>query len=439
MSGPGSCLVSDVLGLARLLLKRLPALAWHAVSALFPRDRRTWVFFCWDGKRFSDNAKWLFLHCAGRKDAGIKAVLLTRSPGVRRAVRGAGFRAFRPGALKGIWYRLRAGVYVLDNAVGEHLFWGTAGAVRVNLWHGIPLKKIGRDIDTPGHDHARGFRGTLPERVRFRLEHPWDVVRYDLMVATSESVARRFSGAFAVPLDRIPVTGFPRNDVLLRESVRPGLWDAEVCRLVEEALRHGRRLVVYLPTFRDRAGVGEGVPIDARVLADWLEAKGALWISKPHTWDARPWVGTEEGRGPVRLLSPRADVYPLLRHAHVLVTDYSSVYFDFLLLERPVVFYAYDIQEYLGRDRGLYEDNYEEAVPGPVARTFEDLLGALDEALERPREHLERWGPKRAALLHACHRFRDDRASERVMREILTRFVNGTGGRMESRTPGGIA
>ncbi len=428
--------VAEALRLLGALTLRLPRLLWHALSALFPRNRRIWVFFCWDGKRFSDNAKWLFLHCARNGPSGVVPVLLTRSPSVLRQVRAAGLRGHRPKTLRGVWWRLRAGIYVLDNAVGDHLFWGSARAVRVNLWHGIPLKKIGRDIDSPGHVNTQGFRGSLLQRARFRLEHPWDAVRYDMMISTSSLVAERFSRAFSVPRDRIPVTGFPRNDVLLQGSFTPGPWDEAVHRTAEGFLRQGRRLVLYLPTFRDQAGAGDEIPIDVLELSRRMEAWNAIWVFKPHTWDPRTLGGSARAPQGLWILGPRDDVYPVLRHAHVLVTDYSSVYFDFLLLDRPIVFYAYDLREYADEGRGLYE-RYEDAVPGPVARRFADLLREVELALERPEVHLARWARRREAVRRACHRYRDARASARVSREILRRFVRVKGLRETARKNGG--
>ncbi len=414
--------VADALRFLGALGSRLPKLLWHALSAVFPRSRRIWVFFCWDGKRFSDNAKWLFLHCAQNEQLGVTPVLMTRSPSVLRQVRAAGLRGFRPKTLRGLWWRLRAGIYILDNAVGDHLFWGSARAVRVNLWHGIPLKKIGRDIDTPGHVNTLGFRGGLLQRARFRLEHPWDAVRYDMMISTSSPVAERFSRAFSVPRERIPVTGFPRNDVLLQSSFTPGPWDEAVHRTAEEFRRQGRRIILYLPTFRDQAVAGDEIPIDVPELSRRLEAWNAVWVFKPHTWDPRTLGGAAKASQGLWILGPRDDIYPVLRHAHVLVTDYSSVYFDFLLLERPIVFYAYDLREYADEGRGLYE-RYEDAVPGPVARCFADLMREVELALDRPGAHLARWAQRREAVRRACHRYRDARASARVSREILRRFV----------------
>lgn len=423
--------LADWAGLGGAFARALPKLFVHLISALFPRSRRVWVFYCWDGKRFSDNAKWLFLHCARQGGADVVPVFFTRSPGVLRLLRAAGLRSCRPKSPEGWWWRLRAGVYILDNAVGDQLFWGSARAVKINLWHGIPLKKIGRDIDAPGHVNVMGFRGALPQRVRFRLEHPWDAVRYDMMIATSPEVARRFSGAFGIPESRIPVTGFPRNDVLLEHGFCPGPWDQEMYRRAKELVQEGKKLVFYLPTFRaQRQDAGWG-DVDGEELEKRLEEWDAVWVFKPHTWETRLLMGKGQADR-VWALDTRVDVYPLLRLADVLVTDYSSIYFDFLLLDRPIVFYAHDLDRYMREERGFY-DRYEDAAPGPIVTRFSLLLDEVGLALEQPEDHLERWRDRREAVRRACHGFRDAGAAERVAGEILRRFVrqqseNGRGG-----------
>ncbi|MEM4782150.1 MAG: CDP-glycerol glycerophosphotransferase family protein, partial [Halalkalicoccus sp.] len=118
----------------------------------------------------------------------------------------------------------------------------------------------------------------------------------------------------------------------------------------------------------------------------------------------------------IHLLPAGSDVYPLLRETDALVTDYSSVYFDFLLLDRPVAFYAYDRERYEKRP-GFYVE-YDEVTPGPVAETFDELLGALDLVLDSPEAHAaERERVRAMAFDHA-----DDRSAERVREYVRVRF-----------------
>ena len=89
-------------------------------------------------------------------------------------------------------------------------------------------------------------------------------------------------------------------------------------------------------------------------------------------------VALREPRGESRIhiCEPRADVYPLLARCDVLITDYSSVFFDFLHAGRPIVFFAYDLERYLRQDRSMYF-GYERIAPGPICRSQADLEDAL--------------------------------------------------------------
>jgi CDP-glycerol glycerophosphotransferase len=110
------------------------------------------------------------------------------------------------------------------------------------------------------------------------------------------------------------------------------------------------------------------------------------------------------------------DIYPLLPLADALVTDYSSVYMDYLLLNRPVYFFAYDQQRYCAQDRELFFP-YEDMTPGPIANTQEDLLAHLHAGLVLGRDAHEQ---ERLALREKLFTHVDARASQRICEHIRT-------------------
>jgi CDP-glycerol glycerophosphotransferase (TagB/SpsB family) len=176
------------------------------------------------------------------------------------------------------------------------------------------------------------------------------------------------------------MTGLPRNDFILYEESRlPGDY-----RLILSELREriaGRRFVLYAPTWREG---GESLyafsPSELARLERVLERHNAALGIRGHS-NVRTHAAYADARYSDTILSMNEcpDVNLVLRLTDVLITDYSGIYFDFLLLDRPVIHFVYDLQEYR-LDRGFLYD-IEEVAAGPLAPTFDQLLTELDQTL----------------------------------------------------------
>jgi CDP-glycerol glycerophosphotransferase (TagB/SpsB family) len=328
------------------------------------RDETLWVFGAQGGAAFADNAKYLYLHVAA-DCPDIRPVWLSKDPEVVRELQAAGFEAYRCYSPRGLLLTLRAGVVFLTQGHRDVAMPAAAGAFAVLLWHGVPLKRISWDA---------GFRD-LPRPVR--RAHADVVGEFDLLTVPGEGVADQFASGLRIGRERMAVAGYPRNDALFREV--PGELvgtDAAALDRIRE-LAPERALIFYLPTFREWTDESVADRLDLPALDAFLAERGATLVVKTHSRDV---LDLPDGLSHVVALPEATDVYPFLRHADALVTDYSSVYFDYLLLDRPVVFYADDLAEYRAH-RGFYFD-YESVTPGPVADSFEGLLAALDRALD---------------------------------------------------------
>ena len=164
------------------------------------------------------------------------------------------------------------------------------GAHKVNLWHGVPLKKIERDIEQADHTVNLAVRGSLFQRAILKLKSPELTERYDAILATSNATAERFSSAFGIGRERIIVAGYPRTDGLLATSPTPFLPEADRA-MVEEFKGHeraGRRVLFYMPTFRDWGNTADRViPIDWERLDRALQAHSGVLYCKLHPAIAR--------------------------------------------------------------------------------------------------------------------------------------------------------
>lgn len=371
----------------------------YAGTHLVPRRDSLWVFGADGGQRFSGNPKYQFLHAAEERD-DVRAVWLSTDDGVVDALNEAGFEAYHRDGRRGRYATARAGRLFVSHDLGDVAKWWTGGAEVVQLWHGVPLKKIGRDVDRGWSRLTEFFFGLFSD--------------CDHLVVTSRNQADVFAGAF--PVDRADVTalGYPRNDALLREF--PGEDDVGDHSLDEvESLARDGPLVAYVPTWRRGFSERHGRPLATTDL-DFADVNRVLARHDAHlllklhpSAEADVDVAAHD-----RIVDcpADADMNALLRHVDVLITDYSSVYFDYLYLDRPVLFFAYDRESYADRP-GFYFD-YDEVTPGPVAESGDDLLDALDATLGGEDGYAAERERVRSRFFDSV----DARSAERVAREV---------------------
>jgi CDP-glycerol glycerophosphotransferase len=206
--------------------------------------------------------------------------------------------------------------------------------------------------------------------------------KYSAMLASSERERGLRAEAFRpVPPERIWVTGLPRNDILLHdEGSLPADYRAQLEDL--RSLLRGRRLVLYGPTWRDHEEEHYRFsPEEANRLAELLRRhRAVLGIHGHPNVRHRGWYQVQSPPEEILHIGHFPDVTLVLRETAVLLTDYSSIFLDFVLTGRPILHFAYDYDAYIQSRIGfMYEP--QEMFAGPVSRTFDELLQHLDHAL----------------------------------------------------------
>ena len=415
------------LRLAVKLITRLGERAFAAVlvvvSLIVPRSQRIWAFGSWYGQRFADNPKYFFLHCASQERERVHAVWLSMSSKVVRRIRALGFPAYHRLSPQGLWYALRAGVYIFDCRVMDVSSVASSGALKVNLWHGVPLKKIERDIAQSNNALAQANHGSPLVRAANKVLRPQLSERYDYILGTSRATCERLAGAFGVATSQVINGGYPRTDVLLSRDDDARFRMPEEERVIEQCRayrREGTRVLFYMPTFRDwRNNADRVIPIDWKALDALLLAHGGALFCKLHPNDQAR-LPDLAGLSRVHLVPSTVDPYPVLRHTDALISDYSSIFFDYLLLDRPLVFYPYDLDDYRKYSRALYDD-YDTVTPGPKAYDADGLHRTLTALLSSYDQHASRYAAERAAVRDRFYEHVDDGASSRLFDALRTR------------------
>jgi CDP-glycerol glycerophosphotransferase (TagB/SpsB family) len=326
--------------------------------------------------RFADNSAYLYLHLAQQSDR-LRCVWITGSRALSERLRGAGFEAETRWSRRGILLCVRAGSYVVSSYASDVNRWLAEGATLVNLWHGVPLKKIERDIDSGPLKLVYEDRQPMKAAFSDQMRTP------DLLLSPSAFVAERcFASAFAIPPEQCLPYGYPRTDHFFSPPLEPPheLLVSDVQRWHD--LRRRERVVGYFPTWRDRRTETEPGGLDLERLGAELHAIGAHLVFKPH-----PDITAPPPVPGITTLEDEDDADAYLPLCDVLVTDYSSLAFDFMLLQRPIVYFVPDIDEYASY-RGFYFPP-EEMMPGPLIRDPRHLVGAIEAALaSQPDPHL---------------------------------------------------
>lgn len=352
----------------------------YYLIGLLPRDRELWVFCSWFGQRYSDNSRLLFEYVNGNcKD--IKAVWLSRNRAVVTLLRGKGCAAYSSMSFGAAWVLLRAGK-IFSTTGGEIPLFFCRGAEYYALWHGMPLKKILED-----DSHSGGIGAHIPlmrlyAQAAKRL-FPWKSLTTQkklLTVTNSEFFVPFLRTAFRLPDERILRTGSPRCDALFHPHEE---------RLIREirAKFPGSRIFMYMPTFRTAAWTGEvfnpfcekyGFDM-AEFLAE-LERHNSVLVYKPHYSDARFMQTLRQNGEMSRLITVSDDdydeLYNFVGQTDVLMTDYSSIYFDFIATRKPVILLPFDYEDYLRYARTHYFD-YFENMDGVKARSWQEFYAIL--------------------------------------------------------------
>ena len=233
--------------------------------------------------------------------------------------------------------------------------------VYIQTWHGTPLKKIG--LDVPDSD----------------LDYAHESEKFSYMISPSKYCTEKYISAFGLEgrEDIVLETGYPRNDALFTFD------QAKVNAVLRELdIPRGKKLILYAPTFRDNkhsqvSGYENAAGIDFEKIREQLGDE-YLILFRAHYFVAKEMDFTKL-KDFVIDVSDYEDVNDLYIISDMLVTDYSSVFFDYANLKRPIIFYMYDYEDYKANARDFYLDQNE--LPGPIAKTQDELVKAIEDTI----------------------------------------------------------
>ena len=365
--------------LLKIIIENCQFLITKVWYSFYKRNKDVWAFGEWGGNRCCDNCMYFANYLAeshpeiglfwitkpstdlSRLDRRVKVVVMD-SKEAAMVLKRAG-AVFFAHTLNDITYR-------------HSLYY--SGALIVNFWHGVPWKKIG--LDMPLSRLERIY-------VRYRMK----TLEAHLYLSTSKLFTKVFGTAFECKTDEIITAGYPRNSIFYSKEKINNAREHLFAYLVSKGNNFDKstKVILYMPTFRDKCQdvfSFDSIMDDER-LKSLLENHNAIIIQKAHFVTSQRSQQAEIGVG--RFF--QATDFPsqeLLAVADILVTDYSSCFFDYLILDRPVLHYLYDYEYYADKDRGLYYPK-EDAVCGDVAQNEDQLIDNIAAYLINPKKDHE--------------------------------------------------
>lgn len=256
-----------------------------------------------------------------------------------------------------------AKVWVSDSRLPRYIV-KRNGVKYIQTWHGTPLKKLALDMD----DVVMSGETTIENYKRLFYEN---AKTWDYLISQNHFSTKIFRRAFAFEKTMLEV-GYPRNDTLINDN------NAKYILTLKEklGLPLDKKIILYAPTWRDNEFYGNGQykfspKLDFKMAREQL-LEDYVMIVKYHylIMDNIDWSGYEDF---IYAFDSSYDISELYLVSDSLITDYSSVMFDYSILKRPMFFYAYDLENYKNNLRGFYFDFISEA-PGPISLTTKELL-----------------------------------------------------------------
>lgn len=343
-------------------------------SLLYKRDVSIWVFTEWFGKRCGDNSTYLANYIADNYKKINLYWICEKNADI--SMLNPKINVVHKNTVGSKEILTKAAVYIMNQGINE---FGdidlSGGALIVNLWHGVMWKKLGRDA-YPEKDIVKAFCHKIIRRIQS--------VIYE---CPSEEYKMKFISAYGVNNNNFILAGQPRNSLFFSNKDILEARSVIFNKLAENSniMNLHTRIITYMPTFRDNSDYIFDFRIAKKIeqLNKILEKHNAIIVQKAHfVSQNKDWKLDCTSSG--RIIDGNNLVtQTLLAASDVLITDYSSCFFDFLLLDRPIIHYLYDYDYYANKDRGLYY-SYDEVNCGDVIFDEEHLLLSIEEALEHP-------------------------------------------------------
>lgn len=339
------------------------------------RDKRIWLFGEWYGNKCCDNALYMANYVVS-VNPELK-VFWAANKGTDLSLLDKRVKVIERGSEKAIKVYKRAGVVMMNQGMvdfSDAPYNYFAGAVTVNLWHGMPWKKI--FLDSAKTDSKLS---------RFADIMALKMAGAKYYLSLSKEFTHILNSSAKVSSSHIIKSGYPRNSIFYNAEAISRAKNRIIKQINDQGLKttDNTRIIAYMPTFRDSGQ--EVFSFNSMVdtpLYTYLSDNDLIIVEKNHFADSNN-TGESRSTGKCVVNLPDCNAAELMAVSDMLITDYSSCFFDYLVLNRPIIHYIYDFKYYSEKDRGLYFEK-EDVLCGDAPENTKELTEAIINNMENP-------------------------------------------------------
>lgn len=371
---------------------------FNIMKTIFPISKNTILFESNAGRNYTGNPKYIYEKMVKKQlDEKYRCIWIVED---MNTVIPGNCKKVRRLSVTYLYYMAIASFWVFDGRQPEQIEKRTE-TTYIQTWHGTPLKRLAMDME------VINMGGELNLQ-KYQREFLHSTKQWDYLISPNNYSTNIFTSAFKFHKEMLEI-GYPRNDILVNAK------EADIKKLKKKLrLPEDKKIILYAPTWRDDEYHNEkefrfNLNMDLDAMAQSLKEEYIL-ILKVHYY-VKEQFDASIYDGFVHYFTAEQDIQQLYLVSDILITDYSSVMFDYSLLKRPIIFYTYDYEKYAEEIRGFYF-NLEDEAPGPIVRTTEKLI----EAIQTAEENVEGKYKKLYENFRKKYNHLDDgRASERVI------------------------
>ena len=349
---------------------------------------------------FAHNTKYLLLYLISQ-DSNV--IFLCEDTKIRQLlIEQLGyFKIYSRKNIKHLWSIINSKHWLYDWGADNVSPFLSSGSNRINLWHGIPLKKIEFDMDINPYKKLVNWQWKI-----FNFFRNKD----NFYIVNSEYEKSCYETAFLAKPEQIKILGSPRLDVLLHDIPHSDLFMEEDFAAIKGFKEQGKKLFFYTPTFRDTGNDISGW-LKSEKLHNFLRENNAILVCKLHVADKNS-LDFDLPKEFYKMNSD-SDIYPVLKYSDALITDYSSIAYDYLLLDKPIIYHVPDLEEYQETCRGFYVP-YSEFAVGEITKNEIEIINAIQNVVNG----VDNFKEQRKVLRDKMFKYQDGHNCERVVEWI---------------------
>lgn len=356
--------------LIKKVIHKCICIANQMVYRFIPINDKTVLFISFHGRGFSDNPKAIFEYMYKSDEYNdYHLVWAIKHP---KGLKIEGAKVIPYFSLRYFFYLAHSKYWICNCKLPKYVLKKQL-QIYLQTWHGTPLKRLAHDIIVP--DGTTFYRSGI-DADEMRRSYDNDVQRYTYMISPNQFCTDVFQSAFAIERKKLIETGYPRNDVLVNTK------QEEIQNIRKKYhIPDDKKVILYAPTWRDNQFAMSGYTFELKVdFKKWKEILSPEYIVlfKPHYLIVNNFELDDKTKEFVYEIGAKQDISELYLISDVLITDYSSVFFDYAILKHPIYFYMYDIEEYAEELRGFYLDIHKE-LPGMIYKDENLLLKDINE------------------------------------------------------------